>query len=90
MDSKQLTYAQLVALNTHINAAVRATQSIVNRMQELKFAKDDPLYAAVWKANSGNTSLSILITALAGEAKWRETGPAVKEWDSKRKQRGGR
>jgi hypothetical protein len=49
MDTSNLTQAQLVALGKHINAAVRATQSIVNRMQELKFPKDDPLYEAVWK-----------------------------------------
>lgn len=90
MDSQELTHAQLVALSKHINAAVRATQSIVKRMQELQFAKDDPLYEAVWNANSGNTSLSILITKLAGEARWRENGPVLKEWDSKRKRRGGR
>src|SRR5262245_58489948 len=86
MDSTELNAYQWQQLSVKFQRLGGELQRMINRMQELKFPEDDPLYKAVWDARSVLDNMQIRATRKAADLAWkakaRERAQAIKNGDN--------
>ncbi len=70
MDSRDLTKEQWRQLATDLVGPVGHFQKLINRMQELEFPKDDPLFDLVWKAQHAPSRVQSHANRTAHDLEW--------------------